>query len=91
MHHNLSTVQTFICLTLTRQNCFPPSLLATSLPILQEAFANIGTSVLTMVNMLAGGVDLTIFNGARPHAALHACPGNACAGFMKRQPSAFCK
>ncbi len=34
--------------------------------VAQEAFANIGVSMLTMVNMLAGGVDLTMFNGARP-------------------------
>lgn len=32
----------------------------------QDAFANIGMSMLTMVNMLAGNIDLTMFNGARP-------------------------
>ena len=46
-------------------------MLAPSVP--QEAFANIGTSVLTMVNMLAGGIDLTMFRGA------HAVQGHACA------------
>jgi len=53
--------------------------------VAQDAFANIGVSMLTMVNMLAGGVDLTMFNGVRPR------PSSRRTSLFMRQPRPDCK